>query len=246
MNITVLGSGSSGNCYVLKNETEALIIELGVNFNSVLKVIKYKTSIISACVSSHYHLDHSKYIPNALKLGIDVYTSSSTINHLKLKPHHCLKKIETMETIKAGNFKIMAFDTVHNIDGSQGYIISHPEIGKLLFLTDSSAIPYKFSGINHFLVEANFDEDKLMENVELGKIHSSLAERIKNDHLSIKACSDLILANDLTVCKNIILCHLSQNNSQMHSFIKTIKQASGCMVDVALPGKVFDLSLNPY
>lgn len=32
MKLKVLGSGSSGNCYILESETEALIIEVGLPF----------------------------------------------------------------------------------------------------------------------------------------------------------------------------------------------------------------------
>ena len=38
MKLRVLGSGSSGNCYILENEAEALIIEAGVPFMEVKKI----------------------------------------------------------------------------------------------------------------------------------------------------------------------------------------------------------------
>lgn len=37
MNLTVVGSGSNGNCYVLQNEEEALIIEAGLPFDKKVK-----------------------------------------------------------------------------------------------------------------------------------------------------------------------------------------------------------------
>lgn len=37
MRLKVLGSGSSGNCYILENENEALIIEAGLPFMEVKK-----------------------------------------------------------------------------------------------------------------------------------------------------------------------------------------------------------------
>lgn len=40
MRLKVLGSGSSGNCYILENENEALIIEAGLPFMEVKKAVK--------------------------------------------------------------------------------------------------------------------------------------------------------------------------------------------------------------
>lgn len=37
MNLKVLGSGSSGNCYILENATEALVIEAGLPLMEVKK-----------------------------------------------------------------------------------------------------------------------------------------------------------------------------------------------------------------
>ena len=62
MKLRVLGSGSSGNCYVLENETEALIIEAGIPFMEVKKILNFNVRKIAGVVVSHSHGDHAKYI----------------------------------------------------------------------------------------------------------------------------------------------------------------------------------------
>ena len=41
MKLKVISTGSKGNCYILKNETSALVIEAGVNFSEVKKAINF-------------------------------------------------------------------------------------------------------------------------------------------------------------------------------------------------------------
>ncbi|MEB3374489.1 hypothetical protein SFC43_18645 [Bacteroides sp. CR5/BHMF/2] len=41
MKLIVLGSSSSGNCYILDNGTESLIIEAGIRFQEVKKALDF-------------------------------------------------------------------------------------------------------------------------------------------------------------------------------------------------------------
>ena len=58
INIKSYGSGSSGNCYFLTNNNINIILECGLNEESINKIlndnnIEYKD--ISACITSHCH-----------------------------------------------------------------------------------------------------------------------------------------------------------------------------------------------
>lgn len=55
MKINILGSSSKGNCYVLHNNEEALIIEAGVSFDKVIKSIDFKVNNIVGVACSHVH-----------------------------------------------------------------------------------------------------------------------------------------------------------------------------------------------
>lgn len=41
MMLKVLGSSSKGNCYILENESEALILEAGIKFQDVKKALNW-------------------------------------------------------------------------------------------------------------------------------------------------------------------------------------------------------------
>ncbi len=56
MNLICLGSSSSGNCYLLENETECLILECGIKFAEIKKALDFNVSKIQGVVVSHQHL----------------------------------------------------------------------------------------------------------------------------------------------------------------------------------------------
>lgn len=56
MQLVVLGSSSKGNCYLLQNENDCLIIEAGVRFKEVKEVLDFNISKIRGVLISHEHL----------------------------------------------------------------------------------------------------------------------------------------------------------------------------------------------
>lgn len=55
MFMKTIGSGSSGNCYILDSGKEILVLEAGVPFSDVKEIIDYQTSRIIGVLSSHEH-----------------------------------------------------------------------------------------------------------------------------------------------------------------------------------------------
>lgn len=55
MKLHVLGSSSSGNCYLFQSEKtgEVLAVEAGVKFNKVKKVLDFNLNSIVGCIVSH-------------------------------------------------------------------------------------------------------------------------------------------------------------------------------------------------
>lgn len=51
--LQVIGSGSSGNAYILQCNNETLLIELGVPWKDVLKSLNYKIEDVAGCIVSH-------------------------------------------------------------------------------------------------------------------------------------------------------------------------------------------------
>lgn len=56
MELTVLGSSSKGNCYILGDESEAIIIESGIRPDLIKKGLDFNISKVRGMVISHEHL----------------------------------------------------------------------------------------------------------------------------------------------------------------------------------------------
>ena len=67
MFLKCLGSSSAGNCYLLENETECLMIECGIMIKEVKKAMNFNMQKIVGCVVTHRHNDHIGYLEDVLK-----------------------------------------------------------------------------------------------------------------------------------------------------------------------------------
>ena len=85
MKLKVLGSSSSGNCYILESDTEALIIEAGLPFIEVKKALNFNVRKIVGVVVSHSHGDHAKYVAEYKKSGINIFQLFDTDDSNQLR-----------------------------------------------------------------------------------------------------------------------------------------------------------------
>lgn len=236
MKLKILASGSSGNCYLLENETELLILEAGIPFRRIQEGINFNVGKAVGCLVTHEHKDHSKSIMDILKNGINVYTSKGTIEALGMEESYRLKTIKAHETLKVGGFTILPFDTQHDAQEPLGFLIQHKDMGKLLFITDSYYCKYKFKEVDHILVECNYKKEILDENIHSGKVPELTRDRIIKSHFELENVIEFLKSSDLSKTKNIVLIHLSSQNSDKKLFKKEIEKSTGRPVYIAKKG----------
>lgn len=230
MLLKVLGSSSSGNCYILENHTEALIIEAGVSFKEILRNVDHKK--IVGCLVSHEHKDHAKYLDDYRNHGIEIIAP--------FEDHIDLSGI----VMGLGGFNIKTFENHHNVE-CYGFYMHHKDIGNLVFSTDTGYIEYKFRDINHYLIECNYSKEILDQRVENG-FDPHLADRIVKDHMSLETCKEFFQVNDLSKTRNVVLLHLSDSNSNAEQFQAEIHELTKKQTYIADKGLEVDLSLCPF
>lgn len=244
MELSILGSSSNGNCYIIQNETEALVIECGVSFKEVKKALDFNISKVVGALVSHEHGDHADYINHFLEARIPVYMSAGTYTKLKLKskfqPHILYGQI------KIGNFTIVPFGVKHDAAEPLGFYINHPETGNVLFATDTYFLPKRFANLNNILIEANYRMDLLKKNIAAGKVPALLRSRTIESHMSFETCKEALLANDLSQVNNIILIHLSNGNSNSEEFKADMKEATGKTIHIADSGMRIPFLKTPF
>lgn len=247
MTLKVLGSSSKGNCYILGNNTECIIMELGVPFPDIKKALDFDISKVQFAFCTHAHGDHSKSVKHAVKMGIKVVMSKGTQQFLKNDSVHIIN-IAHGETYKSGNFELMAFDTNHDCPGKEplGFLIRHPECGTVCFITDSFYVDYQFPNVTHFMVEANYCDSIITERLFNDVLHPAQAHRTRQSHMSVDTCKNLLLANNLKKVHNVVLIHLSDGNSDAERFRHTIQKATNCITTVAQKGMELNFNKTPF
>lgn len=222
MKLKVLGSGSSGNCYLLQSKKETLIIECGLPYKTILKGLNFNLSNVIGCLISHEHKDHSKAANDLIKNGIDVYSSKGTFETIRADGYRT-NIIESEKAIKIGSFIILPFTTEHDAVEPLGFLIKHYEMGQLLFITDSYYCQYKFQDVDHVLIECNYSNEILNQK----ELPLSLKTRIMKSHFELENVKEFLKATNLIKAKEIMLIHLSDGNSNSAQFKEEIEQLTG-------------------
>lgn len=242
MKLKILGSGSSGNCYILEGKEETLILEAGLTYKKIQEGLNYDTRKVKGCLISHEHGDHSKAVKDLIKNGIDIYMSNGTIKALELEEGHRVNSLAPGRLEEVGGFKVLPFDTKHDALEPLGFLVQHKEMGKLLFITDSYYSKYRFKDVDHMLVECNYKKSILKENINNGIITNWLGERIMKSHFELDNVKEFLKTSDLDKTKNIVLIHLSSQNSDRKLFKEEIERATGRQTFVASKGLEIDIS----
>ncbi|RKD22576.1 MBL fold metallo-hydrolase [Ammoniphilus oxalaticus] len=229
--IKALASGSAGNCYHITDGETSLLLEAGIRYKDIQKALDFKTSDIAACLISHEHKDHSKAIKEVTAAGIDCYMSAGTAEAIG-HDHHRIHRVSTQERIKIGTWDIIPFDVQHDVSEPYGFLLLNKSGAKVLFATDTYYIRYRFTGLTHIMVEANYSMDILNENIVSGRVHRAMKRRLMQSHFSLENVKEFLKANDLSKVEQIWLLHLSDTNSDEELFKREIQGLTGKMVIV--------------
>lgn len=236
MKLKCLGSSSAGNCYLLTSDSgETLILDCGIPIKEIKKGLNWNVKGVVGAICTHRHQDHSKSVADIRNMGIRVFNPALDI---------------FLDVVYFDDFTIRPFDlttvdgrwTHTNADGVEcpcyGFLITHKEMGKLLYITDTELIKWRFKDINHILLGVNYDKD-------LVDADNPKANHVFRGHLSIDTACDFVKANYSDSLQNVIMCHLSSENSDRDSFIEKMKKvACGANMDVAERNKEWLLA-NP-
>lgn len=246
MKLKVIASSSGGNCYVLQpNQGKSLVLEAGEKISELGKAVTYGWSKIAGVLVTHEHQDHASHVAEFQSRGLKVYATEATAAAIDNKNIITLESVSNRNrTFTVGDFKIRWFDTQHDAAHPVGYFIKHHEMGNLLFITDTAVIYSKFKGVNHLMIETNYDPDHPRFNT----LSESYINRVRLAHLSIAQANEFIRNNidDVKSLATVTLLHLSSRHADRQDFkkltTKTLRElGSNAKVEVATPWLVRDL-----
>ena len=231
MKLKCLGSGSSGNCYALvADDGETLLLDAGIPIIDIKRGLGWNVKSVVGAVVTHHHKDHSQSVMDLEVMGIPVF-----------KPYESLEPI----AIGKSEWRIQGFDlttldgkwTHTNADGTEcpcyGFLITHPEIGKLLYITDTEFCKWRFADVNHILISCNYQKKYIAEDSNDAKKY-----HVYRGHMELETVKEFVIANKSDALQNVILCHLSRDNAEPSECVAEVKKiAPLANVDYAAAGK---------
>lgn len=237
--LQVVGSGSrQGNTYLLKTSKQVLILDLGCKWDDIMTALNYEIKYIVGCFVSHFHGDHSKSIPNARKYHLPVFSCkevSEKFRDIGVVPLQCGKKYEI------GDFFIQPISVEHNCE-NYAFIVDCDEFGRLLFITDCVRFPYRIKGVNHLIVEANYSNDIVLDNMMNGyEIRSQ-----NQYHMELEDTIECIKNNMSSELNNVVIAHLSDGQSDESMFADRIYDETGIMPKIASKGLIVELNKEEF
>lgn len=229
MEIKIIASSSKGNCYLLTTKNTKILLEAGIQFSQIKKELDYDLSIDGVLIS-HEHKDHSKATKDLMLAGIEVYMSAGTASKLKLSGHR-LNIIESKKIVKIGDLNILPFDLHHDCAEPLGFLIADGK-EKLLFITDTGAIGYKFEGLTTIMIECNHDIEILQSHVLQGKVSESHGKRVSESHLSLQKVVGYLEDIDKSRLQIVCLMHLSGGNIDEKKARSEVAKVTGAKIIV--------------
>lgn len=242
LKLNTVCTGSSGNCYILEDNEEAIMVDAGGVFKSLLKTHPAEFSKCNAAIITHEHKDHCSLVKDLLKYGIDVYATKGTASSCDFDGDVFYKEIKYKKKYTIGNFKIIPFDTLHDAEEPCGFLIEHiPTKINILYATDTYKIKYDFKNIHYWIVECNFSANNLNDG-----LNENLLQRILHSHMSSENLSSYFKKANLKDTREIFLCHMSENNGDQLAMLNQVKTASDKPTTQLVKGSTHSLSLIPF
>ena len=228
MLVSVLASGSEGNCTFVETEDVKLLIDIGMNTKYIkdkLAEIGVRPEEIDYIFMTHTHGDHI----GALKTFVNKYNPTVVLTqnmYDELEDLHGYAKTEiTSDAYIVGSTIIDNFKTSHDAVDSRGYIISDKN-SSLVYLTDTGYLNQRYFeklyDKNIYIMESNHDPELLIN----GKYPKWLKSRILSDkgHLSNNAAGFYLSKLIGPHTKRVILAHLSHENNTPEIALDTVKK----------------------
>lgn len=240
MFVGCIGTGSQqGNCYALyDNDGKILLLDLGLSRKEILKGIDFNVSDVVGAVVSHEHGDHAKAVKDFENMGIPVFAPYRSLEPMGFKEGSRVKAQAFDLTDKNGKF-------MHtNNDGSEcpcyGFLIEHEDMGKMLYITDTELVKWRFSGINHILISCNYQKKYISD--------SAKRTHVLRGHMELETVKGFIKANKSNALRTVILCHLSQDSADPEECLSEVQKVVGEGVKCvcAAAGESVELSLYTF
>lgn len=225
-------SGSSGNSYLVKTDTTALLIDAGISAKRIMEGLTQANidqELLKGLLLTHEHGDHIKSAHTLLKKipELKAYANEKTLKQVKtIVNDHQKELFSTGDRFQIGDIEVKSFQVSHDAADPVGFSF-YAEGKQISIVTDTGCVDDRlFEEImdsDLLVLEANHD----VEMLKYCHYPWSVKQRILGEqgHLSNEAAGKLLvkLLKECQNQKNVLLAHLSRENNFPEMALQTVK-----------------------
>lgn len=218
--LTILGSGSSGNCAYLETPRTRLLIDAGLSARQMVKRLEghgVDPMDLDGILLTHEHSDHAGGLAVLLrKFPLPVFTTPITAEHLGQQPtlpQVDWKLFRAGESFSIGDLEVESFSVPHDAVDPLGFCVGHPD-GMLGYATDlgfaTRLVLERLRRVDTLFIETNHDEHLLQED---GRRPWAIKQRImsRHGHLSNTAAAEVVRELESDKLRRVVMGHLSRD-----------------------------------
>ncbi len=225
--MTILASGSSGNCTLLETEQTRLLVDAGIGKKETLRrlaAVQRMVGRLDGIVISHEHSDHIGSLAQVLgQWRTTVYLTEATHYEVKrMLPESLQKRLDHVEHIRpgyrfmVGDIEVTPFSIPHDAADPVGFAFRACG-AKVAIVTDLGYLPelvkYHLRECDCLMLESNHDLDML----KVGPYPWHVKQRVmsRTGHLSNHTVSEYLADAECFDgrARYLVLAHLSENNN---------------------------------
>lgn len=239
MILSVVATGSKGNCYFINDGDRYLCLDCGekISYQSILKGCDFRIENVDGVLITHKHSDHLPMVSAFTRSGIRVYSNDKTQEHVLITQGENITGIPEKRVTRIGDWKVVPWFVPHENVSNYAYLIRSPCGEVVAYITDFAYSPLTLKSykVNHFLVAVNRTQD-IPDDAE-ARFH-----RIRG-HSSLRSVEDFLTASMTEDCKSVTACHLSGTYADAGLILEELTRLCGENVKVNIARKGMKIQL---
>lgn len=230
--LTVLGSGSKGNCFALTHDDATLLIDVGFSEREIRRraeAVGLDLGSVVGVALTHEHSDHTSGLARVLKrLPVPVICSPGTWHRLRRRVgagEH--RAVGIGATVEVGPFAVSACLTSHDALEPLAFSVRTPDGARLGVAYDigrpTAGLRYLLRGMTALILEANHDDVLLRTSAYPAVVRQRIAG--SGGHLSNRAAAELLVELLHPELALVVLAHLSETCNTAEDARTTVEPA---------------------
>ncbi len=242
----IIGTGSSGNCTVLKTPLATILLDAGISgrrTKSALNELGISLGNVDAIFFTHDHCDHFDGVKGILaeKAFPRFFANKATAAEISRKTARNISWdfFVSGTTFEFRDLQITPFSIPHDAADACGFVFQHGN-EKFAWLTDcgkiTNVVRQKLSDVDFLVIESNFDPVLLNRSNR----PEQTKERIRgpHGHLSNFQCAEFLSELENPRLRQVFFGHISEECNSREKILETsfCVAAKKCeRVEIVLP-----------